>query len=62
MTTIALTIEYEITCDMVDGQPLPPYVDDGVVWRVVRRLPDNRTRWRRIRLSLGRSQPPQLFL
>jgi hypothetical protein len=29
---------------------LPPYVDDGI-WRIVRRLPGNRTRWRRIRLA-----------
>jgi hypothetical protein len=58
----SVIIEYVDTGDMADGQPLPPYVDDGVVWGVVRRLPDNRTRWRRIRLSLGLCQPPQLFL
>ena len=57
MSTITLTVEYVVTCDMVDGQPLPPYIDDGVVWRVVRRLPDSRTRWRRIRLSTQLSQP-----
>jgi hypothetical protein len=47
----SVMVEYVDTADMPDGQPLPPYIDDGVVWRVVRRLPDSRTRWRRIRLS-----------
>jgi hypothetical protein len=47
----SVIVEYVDTADMADGQSLPPYIDDGVVWRVVRRLPDNRTRWRRIRLS-----------
>ena len=47
----SVIIEYVDTGDMADGQPLPPYIDDGVVWGVVRRLPNNRTRWRRIRLS-----------
>jgi hypothetical protein len=50
--TANLTIECVTTADMADGQPLPPYIDDdGAVWRVVRRLPDARTRWCRIRLS-----------
>jgi hypothetical protein len=53
----SVIIEYVDTADMADGQPLPPYIDDGVVWRMVRRLPDSRTRWRRIRLSTQSSLP-----
>jgi hypothetical protein len=45
-----LCIEHSITADMADGQPLPPYTEDGVVWHVVRRT-DGRTLWRRIFLS-----------
>ena len=45
-----LCIEHSITADMADGQPLPPYTDEGVVWQVVRRA-DGRTTWRRIFLS-----------
>lgn len=45
-----LCIEHSITADMADGQSLPPYTDDGVVWHVVRRI-DGRTLWRRIFLS-----------
>jgi hypothetical protein len=52
-----LTVDYAMTADMADGQPLPPYIDgDGAVWRVIRRLPDARTCWRRIRLSTGTSE------
>ena len=50
MSAGCLVVEYAVTVDMDDGQPLPPYVDDGI-WRIVRRLPGNRTRWRRIRLA-----------
>ncbi len=52
-----LIVDYLVTHDMDDGQPLPPFIDDdGAVWRVVRRLPGSstnaaRTRWRRVRLS-----------
>jgi hypothetical protein len=53
----SVIVEYVDTADMADGQSLPPYIDDGVVWQVVRHLPDNRTRWRRIRLSSQSSQP-----
>jgi hypothetical protein len=28
-------IEHLVTADMDDGQPLPPYIDDDVIWRVV---------------------------
>ena len=45
-----LRVEHSVTADMADGQPLPPYTDDGVVWQVVRRA-DGRTTWRRIFLS-----------
>jgi len=55
-----LIIEHVDTANMVDGQPLPPFIDnDGGIWSVVGRLPDARTRWRRIRLSLEvRDRPP----
>jgi hypothetical protein len=32
---------------MDDGQPLAPFIDDGVVWHLVRRT-DGRTLWRRL--------------
>jgi hypothetical protein len=35
---------------MADGQPLPPFVEDGVVWHVVQRS-NGRTTWRRISLT-----------
>jgi hypothetical protein len=38
---------------MDDGQPLPPYIDDDVIWSVVRQA-DGLTLWRRIFL---RSKP-----
>jgi hypothetical protein len=57
MSIISLAVEYAVTCDMVDGQPLPPYIDDSVTWRIVRRLPGGRTRWRRTHLSSQVSQP-----
>ncbi len=45
----ALCIEHSVTADM-DGQPLSPLIEDGVVWHVVRRI-DGRTTWRRLSLS-----------
>jgi hypothetical protein len=48
--TPALCIEHAVTADMANGQPLPPYIEDGVVWHVVRRA-NGRTTWRRIFLS-----------
>jgi hypothetical protein len=48
---IGLIVEYADTADMDDGQPLPPYIDDGVVWHVARPLPGACTRWRRISLA-----------
>jgi hypothetical protein len=47
----SVIIEYVDTADMADGRPLPPDIDDGAIWRAVRRLPDSRTRWRGIHLS-----------
>jgi hypothetical protein len=46
----ALTIEHLITSDMDDGQPLPPLIEDGLVWHVVRRAAGS-TLWRQIFLT-----------
>ena len=48
---IFLIIELIDTADMYDGQPLPPFIDDNVVWHLARRLPGARTLWRRIFLK-----------
>jgi hypothetical protein len=45
-----LAIEHTTTADMDDGQPLPPFMEDGVLWCVVRRQ-HSRTLWRRITLQ-----------
>jgi hypothetical protein len=42
-----ICIEHAVTADMADGQPLPPLIEDGVVWRVVRHV-DGHTLWRRL--------------
>jgi hypothetical protein len=42
-----LVIEHCMTVDMDDGQPLPPYLDHGAVWHVIRRA-NGHTAWRRI--------------
>jgi hypothetical protein len=42
-----IAIDHVVTADMDDGQPLPPFIEDGVVWCVVRRR-YRRTLWRRI--------------
>ena len=34
----SLTIEYATTADMDDGQPLPPFIEGGIPWRVVMRV------------------------
>jgi hypothetical protein len=47
---IELVIEHIVTADMADGQPLPPFIEDGCAWHLVRRA-DGRTLWRRIFLS-----------
>jgi hypothetical protein len=45
-----LRVEHALTADMADGQPLPPFIEDRIVWHLVRRA-DGRTLWRRIFLS-----------
>jgi hypothetical protein len=45
-----LVIEHSVTANMPDGQSLPPFIEDGVVWHVVRRT-DGCTTWRRLFLS-----------
>jgi hypothetical protein len=45
-----LVIERAVTADMDDGQPMPPFIDDGVVWHVARRA-NGRMLWRRIALQ-----------
>jgi hypothetical protein len=35
---------YIITVDLADGQVCPPYIDDGIPWRVVVRR-NGRTLW-----------------
>jgi hypothetical protein len=49
--TYTLVIEHLVTVDMDDGQPLPPYIDDDVIWSIVRQA-DGHTLWRRIFLRL----------
>lgn len=46
----ALCIEHSVTADMDDGQALPPLIEDGFTWHVVRRA-KGRTLWRRLFLS-----------
>jgi hypothetical protein len=45
-----LAIEHGVTADMPDGQALPPLIENGVPWRVVRRA-DGCTLWRRLFLT-----------
>jgi hypothetical protein len=46
--------------DMADGQALPPLIEDGAVWHVVRRSPDHTTKWRAISIaSAPASAPPR---
>lgn len=49
-SALTLCIEHSVTADMADGQPLPPYTDDGIVWHVARRT-NGRTLWRRLVIS-----------
>jgi hypothetical protein len=44
---ISHIIERCETADMDDGQPLPPFHDQGVIWRVVSRS-NGRTIWQRV--------------
>jgi hypothetical protein len=52
---VSATIEHVITTDMETGRPLPPLIENGIIWRVVRRLPNGRTLWRRIALQTDTS-------
>jgi len=47
----AFALAIEVTANMADGQPLPPLIENGVVWRLVRRA-GGRTAWRRISLAV----------
>jgi hypothetical protein len=59
MSAFALRIEHATTSDMPDGQALPPYIEDGVIWHVIDRYPENNTtRWRRISLIRASASPP----
>jgi hypothetical protein len=49
MTNFRLQIDHDLTADLPDGQPCPPFIVDNVVWRIVRRFP-GATIWRRIHL------------
>jgi hypothetical protein len=49
--TASIIIEHIVTADMDDGQPLPPYIEDNIVWHIVHRLPNAQTLWRRIFLQ-----------
>jgi hypothetical protein len=50
-------IDHAVTADMPDGQSLPPYFEDDVVWQVVCRS-GGRTTWRRIRLAKAETENP----
>ena len=54
-----IAIGHVTTADMDDGQPLPPFVEDGVAWCVVRRQ-HGCTLWRRI--TLQTKQPDAVTL
>jgi hypothetical protein len=46
---VMIFIEHQTTSGMDDEQALPPFWE-GNAWHVVRRLPDQKTLWRRISL------------
>jgi hypothetical protein len=48
--TATLFIEHAVTADMNDGQPLPPFIENGVIWYAIQRS-NNKTTWRRISLK-----------
>jgi hypothetical protein len=57
-----MLIEHVVTADLDDGSPVVPgFVDDGIYWACVVRLPNARTRWRRISLAETRAagSPPR---
>jgi hypothetical protein len=45
----AFIIEHTVTCDLDDGRVCPPFFENGVIWRVVKRR-SGQTLWRRIYL------------
>ena len=47
---LSVHIEHAATVDLPDGQSCPPFIEDGIVWSVVRRA-DGRTTWRRLYLK-----------
>ncbi len=49
-SSITLAIEHELTMNMPNGQALPPFIEDGVIWHVVYRSPGC-TLWRRLYLT-----------
>jgi hypothetical protein len=52
-----MLIEHVVTADLDDGSPVVPgFVDDGIYWACVVRLPNARTRWRRISLAETRGR------
>jgi hypothetical protein len=44
-----ILIEHQTTADMADGQPLPPLIENGRPWHLVRRT-DGYSLWRRFQL------------
>lgn len=47
---VVIAVEHAATVDMDDSQPLPPFMEDGVLWGVVNRA-NGTTKWRRITLQ-----------
>jgi hypothetical protein len=47
-----LLIEHVVTADDFDGAPVVPgFIDDGILWACIRRLPNHMTLWCRIILQ-----------
>jgi hypothetical protein len=54
---VNLAIAHSTTANMDDGQSLPPLIEDGVVWHVVR-CSHNKTLWRRVFLQTHANETP----
>ena len=54
-------LEYRDTHDLPDGQVCPPYIENGIPWRVVQRF-NNHTLWFRplLKSSSGPARRPAL--
>jgi hypothetical protein len=53
-----LRIGYVVTVDEFDGRPVPPgFITDDTVWSLVKRLPGDRTLWRRIEVLKSLTTP-----